>query len=181
VHQYPYNTVVNATATADPGYVFDHWELDTVDVGTGNPYFVLMNQNHTLKALFVIALSVTISPSDITINLGNSVTFTSTVIGGTPTYSYQWYLDSNSVSGATSATWTFTPGSVGTYYVYLNVTDSRGRVAISNTARVVVKATPIGGYSVSFEKSTSTLPIICYGGLVAIFGAAIGIIRRKKK
>jgi hypothetical protein len=100
VHQYPYNTVVSATATADPGYQFDHWELDTVNVGAANPYSVTMNQNHTLKAVFVITHVVT----------------------------------------------------------------------------------PVGGYSVSLARSsTSTLPIICYVGLVATLGAAIGIIRRKKK
>jgi hypothetical protein len=52
VHQYPYNTAVSAGATADPGYTFDHWELDSVNVGSANPYSVTMNQNHTLKALF---------------------------------------------------------------------------------------------------------------------------------
>lgn len=52
VHQYPYKTVVSASATADPGYTFDHWELDSVNVGSANPYSVTMDQNHTLKAFF---------------------------------------------------------------------------------------------------------------------------------
>jgi hypothetical protein len=181
-HSYPNGTVVPVTAVPNGGYLFDHWELDSVNVGTSNPYSVLMNQNHVLNATFVAILSVTINPADTTITRGDSVAFTSSVTGGTPSYSYQWFLVPNPVSGATSASWTFTPTSAGTYYVYLSVTDSRGRVAISNTARVlVISTTIVGGYSVSFEKPTSNLPIICYGALVAAFGSAVALIRRKKK
>ncbi|MGB8781134.1 MAG: hypothetical protein WCD81_10860 [Candidatus Bathyarchaeia archaeon] len=99
----------------------------------------------------------------------------------TPPYSYQWYLGTNPYPSATLASWTFTPPSVGIYFVYLNVTDFRGRIAISNTARVVVTSLPVGGYSVSLERTTSTLPIFCYGALIAAFGATTTIIRRKKK
>lgn len=52
VYAYGYGTVVPVTAIPDPGYNLDHWELDTVNVGTANPYSVTMNQNHTLKAFF---------------------------------------------------------------------------------------------------------------------------------
>ena len=52
-HVYPYCTNVSVTATPDPCYQFDHWELDSVDVGSANPYAVHMDMNHTLKAVFV--------------------------------------------------------------------------------------------------------------------------------
>jgi hypothetical protein len=178
---YVSGTVVNVTAMANTGYVFDHWELDSVNVGSGNPYSVLMNQNHLLNATFVTQLSVTISPADSTIPLGGSVIFTSNVTGGTPAYSYQWYLVPNLVPGATSPSWTFTPTTSGIYYVYLTVTDSKGRVAISNTARVAVPPRVVGGYSISLEKSTPTGPFACYGAFVAAFGAVISFIKRKKK
>ncbi len=51
-YQRPYGTVVNVLAIPYAGYSFDYWELDTVDVGSSNPYPVLMDQNHTLKAVF---------------------------------------------------------------------------------------------------------------------------------
>lgn len=51
-YPYGYGTEVSVNATAGSGYSFDHWTLDTVDVGATNPYTVLMNMNHTLKAFF---------------------------------------------------------------------------------------------------------------------------------
>jgi len=180
-HQYPYETVVDVLATPDAGYDFDHWELDTVDVGTDNPYSVLMDQNHTLHAVFVEELSTTISPTTASIILGDSVDFTSTVSGGTTPYSYQWYVDDNPVSGATSSSWKFTPTSTGIYYVHLKVTDYRGRTATSNIARVTVTSVPVGGYSVSLSKQTSASPFVCYTILLMIFSAIVSIIKHKRK
>lgn len=47
------NSSVQVTAIPSEGYSFDHWELDTVNVGSANPYTVMMDGNHTLKAVFV--------------------------------------------------------------------------------------------------------------------------------
>ena len=54
-------------------YIFDHWELDGVDIGSSNPVNIVMNSNHTLVAVFkpsaflstpVVKLAyVTISPT----------------------------------------------------------------------------------------------------------------------
>jgi hypothetical protein len=51
-YPYGYGTEVSVTAIAGLGYSFDHWTLDTVGVGATNPYTVLMDMNHTLKAFF---------------------------------------------------------------------------------------------------------------------------------
>jgi len=49
-----YSSGANVPVTAIPytGYHFDHWELDSVDVGSANPYTVTMNDDHTLHAVF---------------------------------------------------------------------------------------------------------------------------------
>jgi len=127
----------------EANYHFEYWELDSVNVGSANPYTVLMDKNHTLKAVFSPIpppLSASISPLSASILVGQSVTFTSTVSGGYAPYSYQWYLDGAPVSGATSNTWTFAPTTTGSYIVYLNVTDNMGNIAKSNEASVTVAA-----------------------------------------
>jgi hypothetical protein len=81
--------------------------------------------------------SVTISPTSVTLDAGQSQLFTSSVNDDSP-YSYQWCLNGAPVSGATNPTWTFTPASAGSYTVYLNVTDPTGTQITSNTASVGV-------------------------------------------
>jgi hypothetical protein len=54
IYSYTYGTSVSVNATADAKYIFDHWELDAAKVGSTNPYLVTMNDNHTLKAVFVL-------------------------------------------------------------------------------------------------------------------------------
>ena len=51
---YKYDEGVNVTVQAfnNSGYVFDHWRLDDVNVGSANPVNVTMDSNHTLLAVF---------------------------------------------------------------------------------------------------------------------------------
>ena len=184
IYETPTNVVVEAIPFAD--YLFDHWELDGEDVGSDNPITVYVGSSHTLKAVFVYSAppplpSVSISPLSKSILMGDSVTFTSTVSGGTSPYTYQWYLDGDPVSGATSSSWAFMPASSGIYYVYVKVTDANNNVAQSETAKITATSVPVGGYSVSLTKPVAKMPLICYTMLLAIFAVAICLIRRKRK
>ena len=137
------NSTVQVSAIPNVDYSFDHWELDTINVGSTNPYTILMDSNHTLKAAFTYSppsLSASINPLSASILVGQSVAFASTVSGGYTPYSCQWYLDNNPTSGATLNTWTFTPTTVGNHTVHLNVTDNLGNIAKSNDASVTVAA-----------------------------------------
>jgi hypothetical protein len=181
-------TTVQVTAIANANYKFDHWELDTVNVGSANPYSVLMNADHTLKAVFVYSppppqLSVSINPLSATIKVGESVFFTSSVSGGTPPYNYTWYLNGNPVPGATSNSWTFSPTASGVYYVYLNVTDSQGNSAQSSVARITVTdvTPPVGGYTVPLVKPSLTVQLASYAVLMAFFCFVLSLVRRKRK
>lgn len=69
------------------------------------------------------------TPSNPTIDNGQSITLTANPSGGTTPYTYQWYTDSNNncisltiITGATSSTYLASPTS-NTYYCYI-VTDS---------------------------------------------------------
>lgn len=52
-YSYTANSIVQVTAVQNTGYVFDHWNLNNVNVGSANPYSVLMDKDYTLKAVFV--------------------------------------------------------------------------------------------------------------------------------
>ena len=186
LYSYACGSSLSVEAVPDSCYVFDHWELDSVNVGSANPYSVLMDDDHALYAVFAYSppsLSVSISPPSSSIVIGDSVSFTSTLSGDAPPYSYQWYLDDAPVSGATSSSWTFTPPSTRTYYVYLKVTDVCNSTAQSETAKITVRppSPPVGGHSVSLTKSFAKAPLICYTMLIAMFAAVMSLIRRKRK
>jgi hypothetical protein len=102
-----------------------------------------------------IALFVSISPTAVVVDVGQSQTFTSAGSGGTLPYTYQWYLNGVIESGVTSASWTFTPSSMGSYTVCVKVTDSASASTTSNTATITVNSAP----SVSISLSAATLDV----------------------
>jgi len=53
IYMYDQYTLVSVDAVPDFGWMLDHWELDTVDVGDIDPYSVTMDDNYTLVAVFV--------------------------------------------------------------------------------------------------------------------------------
>jgi len=125
-------------------------------------------------------LSASISPLSASILVGQSVTFASTVSGGYPPYSYQWYLDGAPVSEANESSWTFTPTTSGIFYVYLKVTDTEGNTAQSETARITVSAVPVGGYSIPIQLPTTAKPVNAYFALLTIL-TAISIVKLRRR
>jgi len=183
-YSYTANSTVEVTAIPDAGYLFDYWELDGANVGSANPFSVNINRDIILTAVFTTIpppLSASISPMSMSLIVGEPVTFTSTTTGGYPPYDYQWYLNGNPVSGATSADWTFTPTASGIFYVCLKVTDDKGDIAQSETARITVAAVPVGGYSIPIQQPTTTKPITPYIALLTILTATLITIKRKTK
>lgn len=182
---YDTSTSVTLTAQQITGYTFDHWDIDGASRGNGvNPVTVTIDTDHTATAYYrlVTQMTVTISPPSATIILGNSVSFTSNVIGGTPAYTYQWYVDSSPAPSATSSAWTFTPATTGIYYVFLKVTDSNGVTVQSDNARIAVVSPPsVGGYTVPLAKGASTSQMAAYVALVSLFGLVLSLKKRKRK
>jgi hypothetical protein len=126
-------------------------------------------------------LLIHIQPTSATINAGQALIFTSVVTGGYEPYSYQWYLNSAPVSGATSLTWTFAPSASGIYYVYLKVTDAANNTVQSDTARITAAAIPVGGYSIPIRPQTKAEPVMPYIALIAILTAIFTKLRPKTK
>jgi hypothetical protein len=141
---YTYQWYLNDTAQS--GATANTWNFTTATAGH---YKVYLNVTDTLNSkvqsnivtnITVYTQSgVTISPSSVNMTIGGSQTFSSTVTGGTAPYSYQWYQNSTPVTGANSANWIFTPASVGSYNIYLNVTDNNAVTVKSNIASAKVE------------------------------------------
>jgi PKD repeat protein len=183
-YTYAAGTPVQVTASPSSGYVFDHWELNGTNVGTATTCTVTMNANYVLKAFFKTAPtppSVSISPTSASILVGQQVTFTSNVTGGTSPYAYQWYLNDAVVTGANASSWIFKPTSAGIYYLYLKVTDANNNTAQSGVARIVVASVPVGGYSFSLATNTPVSLLTAYATLMVLSGLVLVSIRRKRK
>lgn len=114
-------------------------------------------------------LSASISPMSTSISLGQNVNFTSTVGGGVPPYSYQWYGNGTIVLGVNSSSWDFTPAATGSYYVHLNVTDNVGDTAASSDASVAV--TPPASLVASIASSSTAVYV---GQTVNLSSTVIG-------
>jgi PKD repeat protein len=143
-----------------PGATMSTWNFTTSMTGS---YIVFLNvtdsngtttvsSSITITVLPLPPLSATISASATSIYLNQSVLFTSTVSGGTGVYTLQWFENGSSVPGATMSTWNFTPGMVGSYTVFLNVTDSSGNTTVSNTITITVLP-PLTGAKIYVDPS----------------------------
>lgn len=98
-----------------------------------------------------VPISVSITPVSDSMNVGQSLIFTSMSTGGTWPYKYQWFVNGSAIPGATTTSWIFTPTASGTYYIYLSVTDSTNNTVESGTARIIT-AYPTQ-YNVTFSET----------------------------
>jgi hypothetical protein len=182
---YRYQWYVNGSAVS--GATSPSW---TFTPATKGLYIIYLNVTDNLgnsaksnEASVTVAprLVVSISPTEASITIGQSVTFTSTVSGGYPPYTYKWYVNDILQPLESGDSFTFKPTSSGIYYVYLKVTDSNNNTVQSETARVVVSAIPFGGYSVSLTRPAAKTPLICYTMLLAISSVMLILFKRKRK
>ena len=180
---YDTSTSVTLTAPTISGSTFLYWDVNGTSKGIGvNPIAVNMNAHYKAEAHYLIlSFTVTISPASASVNVGQPVSFTPGVTGGTSPYTYQWYLDTNPVAGATSSSWTFTPTTSGIYYVNLRVTDTNNNTAQSQTVQVVASAAAVGGYSISLAQQTPLFHMAAYAALMAFLGLMLSVTRRKRK
>ena len=138
----PVDVNIGFTLTANPtgGTSYTYvWYLNSVKVGTAQSlsetessqgvytfYCYITsgtyNENLSYTENVHAYISVTVSSSQQTVDVGQSFTLTATVTGGSAPISYQWESASGSdISGATSQTFTETPVAAGTMYFRANV------------------------------------------------------------
>jgi PKD repeat protein len=182
---YSYQWYLNNSVVS--GAASNTWTFTPLTIGTYKVYLNVTDSSENVAisdtATITVApqLTISISPMSASILVGQSVTFTSTTSGGYPPYTYQWFLNGNPVSGATSPTWTFTPTTSGIFYIHLKVTDDKGNTAQSDSARIAVATVPVGGYSIPIQNPTKTEPILPYIALIATLTIVLTKIRNKTK
>lgn len=123
---------------------------DTVHIYiTGGNFTVWLNVNDAAAAFAQSAvLFVNVTPAAVNLvvapptdffadSRGVTVTFTTTVTGGTPPYTYQWNFGDGGQSDAANPTHTYS--SNGTYAVSVTVTDAQGQ-SVTRTFEFVVPA-----------------------------------------
>ena len=116
---------------------------------TVTDYVGVTAQSNLTPVTVNLAFSVSIFPMSVTMNVGESQLFTSSVSGGAPPYIYQWYLNGIAVIGGTSSSWAFTPPTTGYYKVYLRVTDDVDMSVESDSASVTVRGHPKAAFTYS--------------------------------
>jgi parallel beta-helix repeat protein len=166
--RYPNATEIDSSGIWNRPYVIDSNNTD---------YYPLM------KPYSALEFSVSISPSSATLDAGQVMLFNSSIFLGTAPYKYQWYLNGAPITGATHSTWDFSEP-VGSYNVYLNVTDITGATAKSNLAQVVViklTAPLVGGVSASATTFSFLAPWLSIVSLLAAAVLLKGFITKKER
>jgi hypothetical protein len=156
---FSYQWYLNGVAV--PGATNPTWTFTPASSGSYTVYLNVTDSTNTRVKSNVAsvtvnpALLVSISPTSTTLDMGQSQMFTSSVSGGMSPFSYQWYLNGALITGATGATWVFTPSSFGSYTIYLNVTDGLRTQATSNNVPIFVNR----ALSVSISLTSATLDV----------------------
>jgi len=182
---------LSGTLVSGPGANLTDWTFTPTQKGTYYVWKGITDNSGTevnsTRAYVNVAsqLSVSISLASTSIPVGGSVTFIPTVSGGYPPYTYSYSWDHLLARGTP-----YNPGdghirldltatSVGTCYVYLNITDSNGDVAKSNVATVAITVpTSVGGYSLP---TTSTTLLACFLSLISLLSVGFVAIKAKTK
>ncbi len=133
------NTVVGSPLTVGKA----PWEVAFAP--SNNGIYVANEGSNTVS--FIPLLGVSVSPSSATLDVGQPQLFTATASGGSGSYSsstgYQWYVGGVSQSGQTASTFSYSPGSAGSYSITATVTDSSSTTSPQCTAATVtVHASP---------------------------------------
>jgi hypothetical protein len=106
---------------------------------------------------------IVIQPQSQTITSGTNVSFSVSVAGGVPAYTYQWYFNNVAIGGATSATYSITPATganTGQYKVIIH--DANGQTLTSVNALLTVTIPTINVYAVPLASDPFPLTVDSY-------------------
>ena len=103
---------------------------------------------HTVNAQY-ISTDVQVTYGSLRPFVNQRVELTASNSGGTPPYTYQWYINDQPVQGANSSKLEFIESTQGLYYISLGITDSLGNYTL---------ATFMGAFFIKVDALTTPLP-----------------------
>jgi hypothetical protein len=185
--------VLTAVVSGGSGIIHYQWLVGTTTVGTDSSSYTYTASGTSASITCKVTdsastpatvtsnsvtigsppLTVSVSPSLATLNIGQSNTFTATPSGGSGSYtSYHWYVNGVAQSGQTASTFSFSATSAGSYSITATVTDSSGATsAQSSVASVTVdvqtltiSVSPTTASITNGQATTYTITIVGSGG-----------------
>ena len=117
---------------------------------------------------------VSLSESASALNYGNTINFTSSAEGGTPPYTYTWYIDSQGSQSSVSPYFSTNSLPVGSHHVFVQVNDANGNSATTNTVSFEVLPASSPSSSIPEFPSFIAVPFLMAAALA-------GVIIYKKK
>ena len=158
---FTYNWSIGGSTTVWTGSTYNFSEkvakpytvwLNVTDTGT-TPNYVLVPVKVTITV--ETTPTVTVSPSSSTIDTHQSISLSSSVVGGSGSFTYAWSVRGNPLGQSTSSSVTFSEATSGNYVVWLNVTDTgtTSPFVFSKTVTVTVKMAP----SISTQPTSVTI------------------------
>jgi YD repeat-containing protein len=142
------------------GLVYFNGALYVADIGGSAIYKVVPGAS-------AVAPTITTQPASLSVNLGSGATFTVTA-SGTATLTYQWYLNSAAINGATSSIYSISSAqtsNAGSYTV--KVTNTAGSVTSNAATLTVVSA-------VAPTIATQPANLSVHAGSAAVFTVSAG-------
>jgi len=130
----------------------------TYTVTATNPYGSTTSDGALVTVNVVLPSLTTQPPAALTVHQGQAITINAAYAGSLPR-TYQWYRDSEAISGATGATYTIAAASsadAGTYHVV--VTNEGGSASSNNTVVAVVGTAETSVFATNFAADTKNNP-----------------------
>jgi len=178
---YTYQWYVNGNPVS--GSASNTYTFDPSSSGTYNVYVAVTDStgttqnSNTLSITVYSAISVSISAPVTAITTGQSIQINASASGGNGQFTYQWYVNGNPVSGATSSTFVFKPSSNGTYSIYVTITDSTGKTSASSPITINVNSPSI----ISPSNQYFVYVLIGIVAIVIIIAVVVAVMVTKRK
>ena len=188
LNSYNYTNGNSATFSYAPSDNGRYYVYLFVNSASSSAWVMAVSQIYSRESHQPSVTQVTLTPTTVSADLGEQLTFYANWTGGASPYTYVWYVTSNfpywqqdhhsfSSENTTSlpkADFTYIPSSYGIYYLYLFVKDQNNKLAPVATAEIIVlhPSLPLTTSAISISPTTATVGTPLYANVESGYGTA---------